>query len=83
MFFDFEKFFVKRQDLGGTRSSCSSEPIRCVRQNLLKMPGHQILDFRSAVFDLATPNRNLKLNAESQKSPPAAAAQTIYQISIA
>jgi hypothetical protein len=56
VFFDLEKFFVKRENFSGTSCTCGGKLILRVCQNLLEMTGCHDLDCRfwTAALQTAT-----------------------------
>ena len=58
VFFDLEKFFVKRKNFSGTSRTCSSKLILRVRQNLLEMTGCH--DFGLSILDCRFANGDMR-----------------------
>src|SRR5881296_2260102 len=62
MLFNLEKFFVKRESLSRSSTSCGRKTIFSVRQNLFEVSGHSHRQFRLRF--------NLKLEIQNPNPPP-------------
>ena len=66
VFFDPEKFFVKRENFSGTSCTCGGKLILRVRQNLLEMTGCH--DFGLSILDRCFANGDMRRQIQSAKS---------------
>jgi hypothetical protein len=66
VFFDFKKFFVKREDFSGASCTCAGKLTLRVRQNLLEMTGCH--DLGLSISDRCFANGDRRRQIQSAKS---------------